>query len=125
MNNLSTINSIAKKELIKHNSSYSVNTTLSTDFFPIKQYGDMTLPEGKYESVCVKLGNASGKNWWCVLYPTLCFVDCTHSILPSDSKEKLKNTLNSSEYNYIMNNPNTKITYQSSIANLFKKLFTK
>ena len=32
----------------------------------------MTLPEGKYESVCVKLGNASGKNWWCVLYPTVC-----------------------------------------------------
>ena len=118
--NLPLINHIAKRELIKHNSSYSVKTTMSTRFFPIKQYGDMTLPEGEYESVCVELGDAAGKNWWCVLYPSLCFIDCTYSVLPSESKDKLNKALTSDEYNYIINDKATTIHYKSAICNFFK-----
>lgn len=122
--NLPLINDIAKRELHKHNSSYSVKTTMSTRFFPIKQYGDMTLPEGEYESVCVELGNAEGKNWWCVLYPSLCFIDCTYSVLPTESKNKLHKVLSSEEYNYIINDKNTTIHYQSAISNFFKYHFS-
>lgn len=121
--NLPLINHIAKRELIKHNLSYSVKTTMSTRFFPIKQYGDMTLPEGEYESVCVELGNAAGKNWWCVLYPSLCFIDCTYSVLPSESKDKLSKVLTSDEYNYIINDKTTTIHYKSAIYNFFKNHF--
>lgn len=119
--NLHFINQIAKRELSKHNSSYSVKTTMSTRFFPIKQYGDMTLPEGEYESVCVELGDAEGKNWWCVLYPSLCFIDCTYSILPTESKDKLSDVLSSDEYNYIINSNNTTIHYKSAISTFLKK----
>ena len=122
--NLSHINEHANNTLKKHAIHYSSNTTLSTVYFPIKKYGNLTLPEGNYQSVCVKLGSAKGKNWWCVLYPTLCFVDCSYGVLPEDSKIKLKKSLTSSEYNYIMNQTNTKIKYKSAIYNYLKDLIT-
>lgn len=123
--NLPYINQIAKKELLRQQSSYSVNTSMSTRFFPIKQYGDMTLPEGNYEALCLELGSAKGRNWWCVLYPSLCFIDCTYSVLPSESKEKLHNTLTSDEYNYIMQDDTTTIKYQSAIFNFIKNTYHK
>lgn len=122
--NISKINKVANKILIQNNLPYSTTTSLSTVYFPIKQYGDMTLPEGYYESVNVKLGSASGKNWWCVLYPTLCFVDCTYSVLPADSKTKLKASLTPSEYNYIMNQPDTTVTYKSYMYSIFKNIIS-
>ena len=123
--NLPLINQIAQNELIRQHSSYSAKAPMSTRFFPIKQYGDMTLPEGDYESVCVELGKAKGKNWWCVLYPSLCFIDCTYSVLPYDSKEKLQHSLTSAEYNYIMDDSHTSVIYQSAIYNYIKKAYKK
>lgn len=123
-NNLSTINTIAQKQLDKYSISYTTSTSLEHTYFPVKQYGNITLPEGNYESVCIRLGSAKGKNWWCVLYPTLCFVDCTYSILPSESNNKLKKSLTSDEYNYIITNPSTNITYQCSLFNKLKKIFS-
>ena len=122
--NLNSINNIAQSCLDKHSTSYTATTSLGSSYFPIKQYGDMTLPEGTYESINVKLGKASGKNWWCVLYPSLCFVDCTYSILPNDSKTKLKTSLTSEEYNYIMTNSSTKVHYESAIFNTLKNILS-
>jgi stage II sporulation protein R len=47
--------------------------------FPIKAYGSLVLPAGKYEAVRVLIGKAEGKNWWCVLFPPLCFIDITNT----------------------------------------------
>ena len=119
---LTTLNKHANNTLKKYAVDYSANTSLSTVYFPIKQYGDLTLPEGNYESVCIKLGSAKGKNWWCVLYPTLCFVDCSHGVLPKESKTKLKTSLTLSEYNHVINQPSTKVTYQFAISKFLKNL---
>lgn len=56
-----------------------------------------------------------GKNWWCVLYPPLCFVDSTCGVLPDDSKEKLKNILTDDEYNAITK---TQYVYRFKYLNL-------
>lgn len=48
--------------------------------FPLRSYGALMLPAGKYEAVRILLGNAQGQNWWCVLFPPLCFVDGTGTV---------------------------------------------
>lgn len=55
--------------------SYPVSLTLGDFYFPEKTYGDLTFPRGTYRALKVELGQARGQNWWCVLYPPLCFTD--------------------------------------------------
>ena len=118
-NNLNKINLLSNNILNKHNVPYTSYTLLDNHHFPKKQYGDMVLPAGNYESVCIRLGESTGHNWWCVLYPSLCFVDSTHAILPKTSKDKLRHTLTLDEYNYIIQSPKTKITFTSLLRKLF------
>ena len=68
----------------------------------MKQYGDMTFPAGEYKALKVNIGRHEGKNWWCVMYPTLCFVDSTYQIVPEESKEKLKENLSKEEYESLL-----------------------
>lgn len=70
---------IAQQVLIANGANYSVQIEHGIFEFPIKTYGNLTLPAGKYEAVRVLLGNAEGKNWWCVLFPPLCFIDVTNA----------------------------------------------
>lgn len=67
-------------------------------YFPMKTYGDMTFPPGEYEAFRVDIGDAKGKNWWCVLYPPLCFVDAVYGEVPEESKKELKGVLTEDEY---------------------------
>ena len=68
---LETANNILSKE----NCGYTATAKLGTSIFPTKTYGNITLPAGKYNAYKIILGEGKGKNWWCVLYPPLCFVD--------------------------------------------------
>ncbi len=72
---------------------YCARISLGVYEFPEKTYGDMTFPAGEYEAVRVILGSGRGKNFWCVLYPSLCYLDSTHAIVPDRSKETLKSLL--------------------------------
>lgn len=65
----------ANNVLTKENCGYIATAKLGTSIFPTKTYGDITLPAGKYNAYKIILGEGRGKNWWCVLYPPLCFVD--------------------------------------------------
>ena len=69
---LGYIREIAKKALAELGESYDVNVTLSEEYYPTREYEDFRLPAGKYTSLRIMLGEAAGKNWWCVLYPSLC-----------------------------------------------------
>lgn len=73
--NLPYIEEIAAREVQAAGKDYSVEVKLGNFLFPTKHYGPFLLPAGDYESVQVVLGNGSGTNWWCVLFPPLCFVD--------------------------------------------------
>lgn len=100
--NLPQIEKIASDYIQKKGYDYEVKADVGKDFFPIKEYGDMTFPAGEYKALKVKIGKSQGKNWWCVMYPTLCFVDSTYQIVPEESKEKLKKTLTQEEYNSLL-----------------------
>lgn len=83
---------------------YAVNAGLTYSEFPEKSYGDVTFPEGAYESFTITIGNGDGHNWWCVLYPPLCFVDASTGVLPDSSKELLQEELTDDEYDAICDN---------------------
>lgn len=72
---------VIAEEVIKNESqNYDVNVSLGQDYFPLRRYGSMIFPQGQYETLLVEIGEAKGQNWWCVMFPPICFVDITHSV---------------------------------------------
>lgn len=75
--NLGDIREIAARKIRAEGKDYPVKVELNSFSFPTKHYGPFILPAGEYEAVRVTIGDGSGANWWCVLFPPLCFVDMT------------------------------------------------
>ena len=94
---------IAKKVVRENGYDYSVTASIEDIYFPEKSYGDVNFPEGIYTAYRIIIGKGEGANWWCVLYPPLCFLDITHGVLPEASKEVLKQALTEEEYSAITN----------------------
>lgn len=69
---LPRIQSAAANALIENNSDYTVTAQLTEEYYPTRRYAAMSLPAGRYTSLQVRIGEADGKNWWCVVFPTLC-----------------------------------------------------
>lgn len=84
---------------------YPVAAAVEKTYFPDKTYGDCTFPAGEYEALNVKIGKAEGHNWWCVLYPSLCFLDESHGIVSEEKKEDLREVLTEEEFLTILNDP--------------------
>ena len=95
---------IAKQVILDNGFNYDVDIEIGNFSFPTKTYGDISLPAGFYDALRIKIGNASGQNWWCVMFPTLCFVDLENGIVPEDSKSNLQDNLKEEEYNLISSN---------------------
>lgn len=124
LENQNTILSIAQKTLYQHNSGYSVTVSLQPRYFPVKQYGDLTFPAGMYQALCVEIGEAKGQNWWCVLFPSLCFVDETTAVVPDESKKKLQESLSSDAYESLENTDRKK-EQDSSYSDTDEEALTK
>lgn len=71
------IQKIAENTIIENGYTYSVKLNIGNFAFPTKTYGDISFPAGYYDALKIEIGNASGQNWWCVMFPPLCFVDVT------------------------------------------------
>ena len=99
--NLLNIENISKDVIKKNNSDYSVKASLGNYNFPTKTYGDIALPAGEYQALRVVIGEGTGANWWCVLFPPLCFIDATHGTIPDSVKKGLKTSLSAEEYKLI------------------------
>lgn len=102
-NEMEEIEQTATSQMKEKGYNYTANATLGNVYFPAKKYGDLTFPEGEYEALKVNIGKSEGKNWWCVMYPTLCFVDSTYQVVPEESKETLKQNLSSEDYQMLLN----------------------
>ena len=99
---LPTMEQTAKEVLAFHHKDEAVQVTLGPSVFPTKRYGDVVLPPGEYEAVKIEIGDAIGQNWWCVMFPPLCFVDITHGMIPESSKEQLESVLSKEEYQMVL-----------------------
>ena len=93
--------SVVKDELTRQGWDYDVRVSLGSYPFPTKSYGDIALPAGNYEALRVVIGKGEGANWWCVIFPPLCFVDVTHGTVPEPVKEDLKNALTEEEFSIV------------------------
>lgn len=100
--NMDNIKEISEQVIEEYNYDYNINVKLKMEQFPLKTYGDIILPPGEYEALIVNIGEAKGKNWWCVMFPPLCFVDVTHGVVPEETKETLKNVLTDEEYDSVV-----------------------
>jgi stage II sporulation protein R len=95
--NLEEIQNIANNVLKQYGQSYSAKAMIGDFTFPIKKYGTITLPAGQYKALKVVLGNGEGKNWWCVMFPPLCFIDITRGLTSEKTDEELRKILNDEE----------------------------
>ena len=87
---------ICVEVLRKNGFNYSANVKINNEYFPTRTYSNTTLESGYYDAVIVELGSAEGDNWWCVMYPPLCFITRENQ---------------------------TEITFKSKIVEWFKSLF--
>lgn len=78
-NNLTNISNIATDYLKENGFSYQAKAKLNNEYFPTRSYENLTLEDGFYDALIVELGDAQGQNWWCVVYPPLCFSEKTES----------------------------------------------
>ena len=99
--NLARIENVARNVVRKEGYDYSVEANLQECKFPNKTYGDITFPAGTYDALRVEIGEAKGQNWWCVLYPNLCFTDAIHAIVPKEGKDDLEEVLNEEAYELV------------------------
>lgn len=95
------ITEVAQNVIYSRGYGYSARTMFGEYPFPTKLYGDITLPAGNYQALKVVIGNGDGANWWCVLFPPLCFVDVTHGTVPDSVKDNLKEVLTDEEYKIV------------------------
>lgn len=119
IDNKDIIEGIAKEVIINSGYNYNINISLSKENFPDKMYGDILFPQGEYEAFKILIGEAKGQNWWCVMFPPLCFVD--------ETKETIDNyrTRENLEINEELEvEEENKIVFKSKILDLLKKVFS-
>lgn len=95
----------ANRILQDQGAAYQAKVSLEECYFPKRTYGTCTFPSGWYQALRLCLGEARGKNWWCVLYPKLCFTDSLHAVMPEEELEKLKEVLTAEEYESLFESP--------------------
>lgn len=117
---------IAEQTIADNGFDYSVKININNFYFPTKNYGDISLPAGFYDALRVEIGQASGKNWWCVMFPSLCFIDVSSGIVDDDAKESLENNLETESYSIISETDNSEIKFKFKLIEFFaeKGLFT-
>lgn len=98
---ITEIQKVALETIRSNGYNYSVKVSIGNFAFPTKKYGDITFPPGYYDALKIEIGEATGQNWWCVMFPPLCFVDVTSGIVPDESKEVMQNNLSEEEYDLI------------------------
>ena len=110
---------IALKVIQSEGFYYDVNINIGNFNFPTKTYGDISLPAGMYEALRVEIGNANGQNWWCVMFPSLCFIDINDGIVEEDSKNILEDDLSKESYAIVSDKSNYTIKFKFKILEFF------
>ncbi len=120
---LNEIEAYARAEILRQGYDYPVSASLETCYFPTKTYGKATFPSGDYQALRVVIGEGRGKNWWCVLYPNLCFSGSLYQIDDEASTKELQTVLSPEEYKMIMENKEYEIGFR--IREVFGGMFVK
>ncbi|MGV1066293.1 stage II sporulation protein R [Clostridium perfringens] len=111
---------IAEDYIKSQGFDYTVETTLTRENFPVKEYGNIVLPQGEYEAYRILIGEGEGQNWWCVMFPPLCFIDVTKGQVAYDeTEEKMKDVLSEEEFKSV-NKKENNVKFELKVIDLFK-----
>ena len=117
--NIDNIENIAI-ETLAQSSNYTATVELTNSDFPTKNYGDYSFPAGNYEALKITIGEGNGQNWWCVMFPPLCFTDSAIKF-PEKSVETLSENLSEKELELISNADNTNVQIKFKILEWLNK----
>ena len=110
---------IATQTILNNGYNYSVKITINNFYFPTKNYGDISLPAGLYDALRVEIGEAKGQNWWCVMFPSLCFIDISSGVVDEEAKENLEENLEEESYTIISDTKKTDIKFKFKLIEFF------
>lgn len=119
LENKNLIENAVEKVLLSEGENIPFEVSLSKCEFPIKTYKNISLPAGEYDAVNIYLGKAKGENWWCVMYPPLCFSDVVIGKVSKDGEKVLERTLSDASFNLITEENKEKIVIKFKILELF------
>lgn len=122
--NIEDIQKIALDEIKQNNKEYAVTASLDYSNFPTKKYSNIVLPAGEYKALKVVIGEGKGKNWWCVMFPPLCFVDINHGITNDKTEKNLRKVLTKEEYKMILVD-NKEVKLKFKIVEVLEKIKNK
>lgn len=115
------------RETVKENGyDYDISVGIEYSNFPTKQYSNVVLPAGEYKALKVIIGEGKGKNWWCVMFPPLCFVDEENGIIDEETDSKLQSVLDEEEYELITSENKTEVNtvkLKFKIVEVVKSIF--
>lgn len=100
--NAPALESLAEQFLLDSGCSRPVKIEVTEDYFPTKYYGDIRMPCGVYQAAKVTIGSGKGHNWWCVLYPRLCFVNESWAVMPQSSKNELRRSMPEKDFQALL-----------------------
>lgn len=106
------IKALAEQILAQDGEEETVRVRLADVEFPDKVYGDYEFPAGTYRALQVIIGEGGGHNWWCVLYPNLCFSAEGYDVTGDGAKEELSKVLGPSEYEKILKEHKYKLDFK-------------
>ncbi|MBP3284854.1 MAG: stage II sporulation protein R [Clostridia bacterium] len=89
------------KEITSQYSDYEINVSLGSSKFPTKSYENYSFPAGTYDALKITIGEGAGNNWWCVMFPPLCFTNSSIGAFSKESEELLESSLSKEELNTI------------------------
>ena len=109
--NLKQVENTASDVIAAEGYTYDVKACLTVTDFPEKTYGAYTFPAGKYEALEVVIGEGSGHNWWCVMYPNLCFYNSVYEVVDEEAEKSLQRALTPEEYKSLMEGKEYKVRF--------------
>ncbi|SEF38727.1 stage II sporulation protein R [Caloramator fervidus] len=118
---ISKVEDIANSVLKENGFNYTAKAYIGKFNFPAKQYGDLVVPPGEYMALRVVLGKGEGKNWWCVMFPPLCFIDITRGKIDKESEEILKKALYEDSIDVFKTNKKSKIEFRLKSLEIISK----
>lgn len=117
--NIDLLTQTAQNTVYEQGYAYPVTASIKNMYFTTRYYGDVTMPSGVYDALQIRIGDADGKNWWCVMYPSLC-------LSLADEESSLKEELTPSQYSIVTSDGKFELRFKAvEIFNKFIDLFSK
>lgn len=124
--NIGKIQEIAQQRAENEGCELPVTAQVGEFDFPVKSYGNITLPTGNYNAVRVTIGSGEGQNWWCVLFPPLCFVDSEATAVSVSGRAQLQENLSEETYAVIENAPESgDVQIRFKVVDFFENIAQK